>query len=35
VAAELKQEGYPNAKALLGGVAAWEQAGFPVIHVTP
>jgi rhodanese-related sulfurtransferase len=35
VAAELKQQGFPNAKALLGGVAAWQQAGFPVITVKP
>jgi len=31
VAAELNQQGYVKAKALLGGVAAWQQAGFPVV----
>jgi rhodanese-related sulfurtransferase len=24
-------QGFKNAKALLGGVAAWQQAGFPII----
>jgi rhodanese-related sulfurtransferase len=31
VAAELNQQGYVNAKALLGGVAAWQHAGFPIV----
>jgi rhodanese-related sulfurtransferase len=26
----LIQAGYPNAKALKGGVAAWKKAGFPM-----
>ena len=26
----LIQAGYPNAKALKGGVAAWKEAGFPM-----
>ena len=26
----LIQAGYPNAKALKGGVAAWQEAGFPM-----
>jgi hypothetical protein len=24
-----------NARALLGGVAAWQQAGFPVVAANP
>jgi rhodanese-related sulfurtransferase len=35
VAAELNQQGYLNAKALLGGVAAWQQAGLPVVATNP
>jgi rhodanese-related sulfurtransferase len=27
---ELKTKGYDNAAALLGGLAAWKQAGYPV-----
>ena len=27
----LIQAGYPNAKALKGGVAAWKEAGFPMV----
>jgi rhodanese-related sulfurtransferase len=27
----LIQEGYPNAKALKGGVADWKEAGFPLV----
>jgi rhodanese-related sulfurtransferase len=27
----LIQEGYPNAKALKGGVAAWKEAGFLLV----
>jgi rhodanese-related sulfurtransferase len=27
---ELKSKGYDNAAALLGGLAAWKTAGFPV-----
>ena len=35
MAAEFNQQGYVNAKALLGGVAAWQQAGFPVVAANP
>ena len=28
----LIQAGYPNAKALRGGVAAWQEAGFPLVR---
>jgi len=35
VAAELNQQGYAHAKALLGGVVAWQQAGFPVVSANP
>ena len=31
-AGKLLTQGYPKAKALLGGVAAWEQAGYPIIQ---
>jgi rhodanese-related sulfurtransferase len=27
----LIQAGYPNAKALKGGVAAWQEAGFSMV----
>jgi len=27
----LIQAGYTNAKALKGGVAAWKEAGFPML----
>jgi rhodanese-related sulfurtransferase len=27
---ELKTKGYDNAAALLGGLGAWKQAGYPV-----
>jgi len=35
VAGEHNQQGYVNAKALLGGVAAWQQAGFPFVAANP
>jgi rhodanese-related sulfurtransferase len=35
VAAEFNQQGFVNAKALLGGVAAWQQAGLPVVAANP
>jgi len=35
VAAEFNQQGFVNAKALLGGVAAWQQAGLPVVAAKP
>jgi rhodanese-related sulfurtransferase len=27
----LMQAGYPHVKALKGGVAAWKEAGFPMV----
>jgi len=35
VAVELNQQGFANAKALLGGVAAWRQAGYPMLTANP
>jgi rhodanese-related sulfurtransferase len=31
VAEEYQEKGFENAKALLGGVAAWKQAGYEVL----
>jgi rhodanese-related sulfurtransferase len=28
----LIQAGHPNAKALKGGVAAWQEAGLPMVQ---
>jgi rhodanese-related sulfurtransferase len=31
VARELRQAGWENARALMGGLAAWQAAGLPVV----
>jgi len=35
VAEEYRERGFENAKALLGGVDAWRQAGFPILPESP
>jgi rhodanese-related sulfurtransferase len=35
VAQELIANGFTNAKALLGGFAAWQRAGLPLESTTP
>jgi rhodanese-related sulfurtransferase len=32
---QLRQQGYENAAALLGGLQAWKDAGFEVVKAAP